>query len=40
MCTLIIFFPALVRGVVWGASCLYLVRRVINRGIVGEKSHH
>ena len=37
VCTLIIFFAALV-AVISGASCLYLVRRVINRGIVEKEA--
>ncbi|EFP7908061.1 diguanylate cyclase, partial [Shigella flexneri] len=37
VCTLIIFFAALV-AVILGASCLYLVRRVINRGIVEKEA--
>ena len=36
VCTLIIFFAALV-AVISGTSCLYLVRRVINRGIVEKE---
>lgn len=34
---MIIFFAALV-AVISGASCLYLVRRVINRGIVEKEA--
>lgn len=37
VCTLIIFFAALV-AVISGTSCLYLVRRVINRGIVEKEA--
>lgn len=37
VCTLIIFFAALV-AVILGASCFYLVRRVINCGIVEKEA--
>ncbi len=37
VCTLIIFFAG-IGGTISGASCLYLVRRVINRGIVEKEA--
>ncbi len=37
VCTLIIFFAALVAAIS-GISCMYLVRRVINRGIVEKEA--